>query len=247
MSNSTVEKTYALVSSPMNKRLADKIEASGARLFRFPQVETEKIAFDEKSATAANEWISFDWLIFFDVFAVDYFLQMLEENQTDFFLLDSIRVCALGEAVADRLRFVQLHADVIPQSVASDAVFTALSAYIGESKIRAEKFLSIKKSSAETEINNKLREKGAVAAELEIYRTRFAENSENIRLKTLLKSGAIDEFIFSSTEELISLKEFFPGESLSEVFFETIISATDTVVFQSLKEHNLAPKYFYPE
>lgn len=245
MSNSTNEKTYALVSSPLNKRLAARIETSGRRLVQFPPIETEKIALDEKSDVSANDWLNFDWLIFSDVFAVDYFLQTLEENGKDFFELDGLRVCALGEAVADRLRFVQLHADVIPQSVETEAVFAALSAYIGEDAVGGKSYLSVKKRSAENEINKKLTEKGAIAAELEIYRAKFAETGENIRLKILLKGGAIDEFIFSSTEELITLKEFLSPDSLSEVLFETEVSATDDVTFQSLKEHNLKPKYFY--
>ncbi|MDQ6785412.1 MAG: uroporphyrinogen-III synthase [Acidobacteriota bacterium] len=247
MPNATNEKTYALVSSPLNKRLAGRIEMSGCKVIQFPPIETQKVAFDKKSGVLITEWLNFDWLIFFDVFAVDYFLQTLEENQMDFFELDEFRVCALGEAVADRLRFVQLHADVIPQSVETGAVFDALSAYIGEDMIMSKSFLLVKKRSPENEINIRLSEKGAIVAELEIYRASFTETGENVRLKTLLKGGAIDEFVFSSTEELIALKELLSPDLLAEVLFETDVSATDDVTFQSLKEYNLKPKYFYPK
>jgi len=245
MINSTTEKTYALVSSPLNKRLAARIKASGNRVIQFPRPVTEKIAFDEKAGVCGIDWLKFDWLIFFDVFAVDYFLEMLEENKTDFFELDSFSVCALGEAVADRLRFVQLHADVVPHLIETDAVFSALSAYIGENQVRDKSFLSIKKHAAENQINKKLTLMGAKAEEMEIYRAGFEQTGEDIRLKTLLKNGAIDEFVFSSTEELIALKEFILPNSLSDYLFETVVSATDDVTFQSLKEYNLQPKHFY--
>lgn len=245
MPNPTNEKTYALLPSPMNKRLAARIEANGSRIIRFPQIVTEKIASGKYPGLPAIDWLNFDWLIFFDVLAVDYFLQMLEENKTDFFELDTLRVCALGEAVADRLRFVQLHADVVPHSIETGAVFSALSDYIGENQIRNNSFLSVKKQAAENEINKRLTDCGAKANELDIYSAEFEQTGENIRLKTMLKNGAIDEFVFSSTEELISLKVFLSPDSLMEFLFETSVSATDDVTFQSLKEYNLKPKYFY--
>jgi uroporphyrinogen-III synthase len=245
MANSNYEKTYALVKSPMNKRLIDKIEKSGQKVIQFPQLETEKIPFDKISGFPVTEWLNFDWLIFFDVFTVDYFLQALEENQMDLFELDTLQVCAYGEAVADRLRFVQLHADVVPQSVETDVVFSALAAYIGEKQMKSKSFLSVIKLSVESEINKKLLEIGAETSELEVYRAKFAETEGNIRLKTLLKSGAVDEFVFSSPEEIIALKEFMSPDLVCEILLETVVTAFNEVTFQSLREYNLKPKYFY--
>jgi hypothetical protein len=63
------------------------------------------------------------------------------------------------------------------------------------------------------------------------------------KLKVLLTGGAIDEFIFSSPTDLISLKYFFSDDSMSEILSETEVSATDEVMFQALKEHNQKPKF----
>lgn len=244
MSISSNEKTYAVVSNPANKKLISKLETSGAKVIRFPQVLTEKISLDEKSNGLLRQSTNFDWLIFFDVFAVEYFLRALEETGIDFFELDAARVCAFGEAVADRLRFAHLHADVIPSFVEPDAVFTSLAGYIGADEIDGKSFLSIKRRAAQNEIIDKLSEKGAIVAELEIYGASLAESSEAARLKALIKGGAIDEFVFSSPEDLPALQLFLPSDSIPEILLEINISAADEVTFQSLTEHNLKPRFF---
>ncbi len=246
MALSSNEKTYALFTNPANKRRASALGASGANVIQFPPLKTEKLILDEKSAALLSRLTGFDWLIFLDIFAVDYFLQTLEEYEIDLFEVDAVRVCALGEAVSDRLRFASLHADIIPSSVESEAVLAALYDYVGENDIGGKSFLSIEMLFAEKEIKNKLSEKGAIVMALEIYRAEITGANENARLKALLKGGAIDEFVFSSPEDLIALKAFVAHDSLVKILPETQISATDEITFQSLKEHNLKPKYFQP-
>ena len=239
MTNSTPEKIYALVANPANKKLISELEANGAKVIRFPQIETEKTPLDEKSVRLLENLHDFDWLIFSDVFAADYFLLTLEENGRDFYELDALRICTLGEAVADRLRFVQVHADVVPGSVKTEAVVASLAAYIGETEIGGKRFLLIKRvtSAAENEIVNKLNEKGAVVSELEIYRAEITDASgENARLKALLAGGAIDEFVFTAPADFIALEELAPSRLLSEILRETKISGTDEVTLQFLRE-----------
>ncbi len=245
MAISSNEKTYALIANPANEKRASALGASGANVIQFPPIKTEKLILDKKSTALFSKLTGFDWLIFLDIFAVDYFLQTLEEYEIDLFELDAVRVCALGEAVSDRLRFASLHADVIPSSVKSDAVLASLSDYIGENNISGKSFLSIKRLFAEYKTKNKLSEKGAIVTELEIYRGEIVGANENARLKALLKGGAIDEFVFSSAEDLIALKEFAVSNSLAKILSETKISATDQITFQSLKEHNLKARYFH--
>lgn len=248
-------KTYALVGGGNSKKLADALESSGANVVRFPPLRTEAAILDAKSKSILggggsgapeSRLTDFDWLIFTDIFAVDYFLQALEESGTDFFELDALRVCALGEAVADRLRFAALHADVIPNFVDADAVLIAVAAYVGESDIAGKRFLVVKKRGASGEIENKITAAGASAAVLEIYQSEIAAGAANetARLKALLAGGAIDEFVFSAPADLLALGEFLPGVGLAEILRGIKISAADEVTFQSIREHDLEANYF---
>jgi uroporphyrinogen-III synthase len=237
------EKTYALFSNPTNKKIIAELEKQGAKVFLFPPLETERTVLDEESAAAIKNLSSFDWMIFPDVLTVEYFLEILQENEIDLFEMDLVQVCAFGESVADRLRFVQLHADVIPNSVEAGSVFLALSDYIGQNAFRNLKFLLPKETSQQFEIKKKLIEIGANVFELPIYQAKVSITDKITKLKTLLKGGAIDEFVFSSPTDLIALQNYF-GNSITETLSDINVSAVNKEMFQALKENNLKANYF---
>lgn len=243
MENETAAKTYALVESAANKKLIAELETGGARVVRFPPIEIEKIAPDEKSSGVINDLTAFDWLIFTDVFAADFFLEMLEESGRDSFELDRLRICAFGESVSDRLRFSQVHADVVPVSIETNAVVASLAAYVGENEIAGKRFLVVKKYSSASEIENAIEQTGAEIFTLEIYRAEMSSNArgETARLKALLTGGAIDEFVFAAPADFFALEEFFKTARvpLSEILRDAKISATDQVTVQFLHEHSV--------
>ncbi len=243
MPNSADQKTYGLFSTVVNRKLISELESGGAKVFQFPPIETEKVILDKTSIAYLQNLTDFNWIIFPDVFTVDYFLQALEACGINFFELDAMSVFAFGEAVADRLRFIQLHADLIPVSVEIESVFFALSNFISRSGLENIRFLLPKEIFSSLKITKKLTENKAIVKELPIYQAKITDKREVSKLKVLLTGGAIDEFIFSSPTDLISLKYFFSDDSMSEILSETEVSATDEVMFQALKEHNQKPKF----
>lgn len=242
MSNSADQKTYGLFSTAANRKLIRELESSGAKVFQFPPVETEKVSLDKTSINYLSNLTNFDWLIFPDVFAVDYFLQALKELDVDFFDLDAVNVCALGESVADSLRFVQLHADLVPNFTETESVFTTITNYTTENGLENLRFLLPKEHISEIELTNKLTGNKAIVTELSVYQAKFADNREVSKLKVLLTGGAIDTFVFSSPTDIISLKHLFPHDSISKTLAEVEIWATDEVMFQALKEQNIKSK-----
>ncbi len=239
MSDAANEKTYALFANPANRKLVAELENTGARVFQFPPIDVEKIALDEKSIENLKHLANFDWLIFPDVLAVDYFLKALEENEIDSFEMDLLRVCAFGEAVSDRLRFAAIHADIIPASVEIDVVFAALLDYIGGEELKNLKILFASKNFNENLLTKKLQTFGAEVLELPIYTVKIEKNLEVTKLKTLLEGGAMDEFIFTAPNDFVALKHYFETERLIDIFKEVKVSAADAVNFQTAKEHKL--------
>jgi len=244
MNDALSEKIYALFSVAVNKKLVGDLGKKSAKVFLFPPVETEKFVLDSTQTRHLKTVADFDWIIFTDVFAVDYFLQNLEENGVDCFEMDAVRVCALGEAVSDRLRFVQLHADVIPNSRVVETVVSAVLNYANNA-IKNLKFLVVKESSGNFSIAEKLIKSAATVLELPIYQAKITNKNEIVKLKTLLKSGAIDEFVFTSAEDFLALQSYFPAEAVSDVLAEIKISTVSEVVFQTAKEYGLRPHYFH--
>ncbi len=239
MPNSIAGKTFALFASPNTKKIISELENAGARVIKFPTIDAEKVILDSVSANVLSNLKNFDWIIFADILTVDFFLQTLEENAIDFFELDEIRVCAFGEIVSDRLRFVQLHADVIPRTIETQDVLSALKNYIAVEEFTNIKFLLPKETFFSVELKNALLKMKAEVFELPIYQIKFAEENEIPKLKALLKGGAIDEFILSAPTDFIGLNHIFNGERLDRLLSEIKVTAIDGAMFQFAREQNL--------
>ena len=244
MKTFTDSKTYGLFSTAANRKIIKNLENGGAKVFLFPPIETEKLETAENNALITNNLSKFDWIIFPDVFAVEYFLEILEAHRIDLFELDEKRILAFGEAVSDKLRFAQIHADVIPNSIEVEDVFTAILNYAGNTELAELYFLMSKEIVFQTELTHKLTEAGAKVTELNIYQTKNEHKNEITKLKTLLKGGAIDEFLFSSPEDIYYLQNYFIGEKLSKVLIEIEVFSTNEITMQTLRENNLLPKHF---
>lgn len=231
--------TYAIFDTAANRKLIGDLKKSGAPVRLFPPLTAIKNELDETQNAYFKRLVQFDWLIFADVFAVDYFIEMLEENAADIYDLDALRVCAFGETVSDRLRFAAVHADVIPSKVFAPEIFAELVNYIGASAIGGLKFLFLTNETLNDDLTANLREANAEVIELQLYRVKPEENSELIKLKTLLKGGAIDEFVLTAPEDLSALRYYFKSENLADVFAGISVAASDAVMLQAAKEYDL--------
>src|SRR5215203_2909785 len=114
MAELEIKKTYGLFENALNKKLISVLKQQGEDVLVFPSIKAERLDLTAESVTHLKNLTGFDWIILTDTFAADYFIEVLGELEIDFYELDNVTICALGEAVADRLRFVQVHADVIP-------------------------------------------------------------------------------------------------------------------------------------
>lgn len=244
MSDLEIKKTYGLFANPLNKKLIADLQNGGEDLLVFPTLQAHRLELTTETAENLKNLHGFDWIILTDVLAADFFIEGLRELEMDFFELDHLTIGAVGEAVADRLRFVQVHADVIPPKTSDEAVFAAISNYAGVSLTEA-KFLVVSEESAGPMFIENLRAAGATVEKLLVYRAFFTNELENVRLKTLLAGGAVDEFIFSMPEDLLSLKFLTPDTDLTTLLSETRVSAVSEIVFQTLQENGWRPLYFH--
>lgn len=227
MSGFDKDKTYALFDSPHNKKRITQI----AQTVIFPTITTCETENDKSLLLNLED---FDWLIFSDVYTVEYFVNSLEKLGVDLYDLDNLSVLAFGEAVADRLRFSQLHADVIPSTIKTSDVLQSLKDYVFD-ELEDLRFLVLKESKAKIELAEKLQN----ATQLPIYSFEIEDAATIPKLKALLKGGAIDEFIFSSHFDVLNLGQIFQTENLAELLEGITLTATDNLTLQSLQEFRL--------
>ena len=232
-------KTYAIFDAAANRKIIADLRNAEAGVILFPPLVAAKSDLDETATKILETLIDFDWLIFSDVLAVEFALEILQENDFDLYELDELRVCALGEAVSDALRFSSIHSDIITSGINATAVFSELVEYVGESEIDDLRFLYLTGEADQNDSVGKLRAARREVAELKVYEINKTENSELAKQKTLLIGGAIDEFILTAPTDLIALENYFKVKNLADVFAETVVSATDGVTLQTARERGL--------
>jgi uroporphyrinogen-III synthase len=215
--------THGLFQTPANKAFIAKLKERGLVVIALPQVEASALAF------ALTEPLdSFDWVVFRDIYSVDFFLTGIGEA----FALDELRVCAYGEAVADRLRFSQVHADIIPARIAAEEILSEIAAY---DTIAGKRFLIPREKYAAAELASLLKNKNGEVVELPVYEAH--RSPELAKWRSLLVGGAIDNFIFTSPQDVYDLQVFAgPGE------INATLQAFDEQTLRSLQEFGLQAK-----
>lgn len=236
--------TCGIVQNSTNKSIISELFKKNRKIVEFPKFKTESILIDKKTQKIIEGIQDFEWLVFTDVLSVEYFLEILEKLKFELFGLDNLRVCSFGESVSDRLRFVQIHSDVIPSRLTAAKIFNEISNYIfDDDEFRQTKFLILKGDSKENELTELLKKEKVFTQELSVYKYFKGNISQLSKLKSLLIGGAIDEFVFTSPIDLLGLKYIFEND-FHELFAEIDVLASDESTFRSLIENSLKPKMF---
>ncbi|MEO6589218.1 MAG: uroporphyrinogen-III synthase [Pyrinomonadaceae bacterium] len=232
------KETVGVFKSGKNKKLIELLKSQNKSVIEFLQVKTEAVIFDVEKLNILKKIRQYDWLIFTDIYTVDYFMAGLEKTGFELFELDKFRICACGEAVADKLRFVQIHSDVIPPKKSAEVTVSALSDYIfDDAEFLDSNVLIIKSEDINSEISKLLLKKRIKNVEIEVYRTLSVSSLENAKLNTLLSVGDIDRFIFTSAEDVESLLILSKNAQLSKYLSGIEIETTDEVTSQILSEN----------
>lgn len=235
-------KTYGIFSTPRNKQIIAKIRESQANVIEFSYGEILKRELTKDEEKLLIEIRQCDWLVFKDVFSADLFIEKLEELEIDIYELDEIRICSFGEAVADRFRFVQLHSDIIAQKIDEMLIADSILNYIGDSEDSVNSKILVSGIESNQLLEDILRSKKVQVEKLKIADFENIRQSEQTLKKTKLKGGTVDEFIFTSVEDVMQFKLQFAAEFADSDIFETIWG-TDEITLKTLDEFGI--KGFY--
>ena len=103
---------------------ADKI-----RVLTIPQPDLESINSSEDNLAMLKSILAFDWIVFTHPDSASAFVAASLAAGNDEFILDDVNVLAFGEAVADALRFNQIHSDIIAPQFSPAGILDALRSY----------------------------------------------------------------------------------------------------------------------
>jgi uroporphyrinogen III methyltransferase/synthase len=219
---------------------AEMLRNYGANIISCPTIEIT----DPESYALLDEAIEnlfgYDWIIFTSVNGVEYFQKRLDYLGHDVSDLDDLRVCAIGEATAARLRDASVHVDVVPIKFKAEGVFEALQNFLGGPRqLQRLSFLIPRAAVARDYLPRALEEAGARVDVVPAYRTVKPGDSEKRTVEALLLGGAVDCVTFTSSSTVKNFAALFDSSDLKPLLDGVAVACIGDITSATALEFGL--------
>ena len=225
------------------------VKSAGGQTIRFPAIEIQEIALDDKAEYALQK--PSDCLIFISANAVRLGVNAIRNIAPD--RLGQSRIMAIGKATAHELESNGIQPDLVPPSPYNSESLLAMPEM---QDVSDRRFTIIKGKGGRAYLMEQLRARGGIVNEVDIY-VRVKPQQSNAALKELTESqravvsitsvkGLHYLFEMASVEQGEWLKQhaqfLVPGERVADAVHDLHIqqapiiaeNATDAVMLQSL-------------
>lgn len=216
-----------------------ELEQYGAEVLVCPTIEICELESYERLDEAIDHLYGYDWLVFTSVNGVEYFFKRLEARERKASDLDELKVCAIGEATADRLRDLHVHVDVIPEEFKAEGVFAALERFVGG--MEALKNLNVlipRASVARDYLPKALEQAGARVDVVPAYRTSLPIKLDRGRVTAMLSGGA-DCIAFTSSSTVRNLAQLFDTQDLSAALAGVVVACIGNITARTAADYGL--------
>lgn len=217
---------------------ATALESLGADVIVCPTIEIAELDNYERLDEAIDHLFGYDWIIFTSANAVAFFFDRFAKTKHTVSECDELRVCAIGEATAEKLHELHVHVDVIPTASKAEGVFSALEEFVGgKESLASLNFLLPRAMVARDYLPNALEAAGARVDVVPAYRT-LIPNVDRARLAAMLAGGA-DCITFTSSSAVKNLAQLFDTQDLGTFLAETAIACIGDVTASTAADHGL--------
>lgn len=215
------------------------LEAYGATVISCPTIEIAEPESYERLDEAIDHLYGYDWIIFTSANGVEYFLRRLRTRDVGVEELDELKVCAIGEATADKLRDAHIHVDLIPSQAKAEGVFAALSDFAGApEQLHGLNILLPRAAVGRDYLPKSLEEAGARVDVVTAYRTVLPADLDRGRLSAML-TGSADCIAFMSSSSVKNLALLFDTHDLGEKLRGLTIACIGEVTAATAVEYGL--------
>ena len=215
--------------------LATELERYGARVLTWPTLDIGEPETHQAVDDAIENLFGYDWLVCRNPTAVDFFLRRFQTLGHDVSQLDSLRVCGVGIEAVGRLEQSQVHLDVIPNGLSSQATVEALETYVSVGDaLRGLNFLVPCAANSRGYLPEALERAGARVDLVATYRT--CSPNDLPRVDALITGGGIDCIAFASASGLQEFAEVFDTNDLGHLLANVAVGCVDQRTAQTAAE-----------
>jgi len=225
--------------SDQAQEFVNELAQYGAEVILCPTIEIRELESYDRLDDAIEHLYGYDWLIFTSVNGVEHFFRRLETRGHDASDLDELKVCAIGEATAERLRNLQVHVDVIPEEFKAEGVFAALERFVGGREALARLNVLIPRASvARDYLPKALEEAGARVDVVPAYRSLVPDDLDRGRVAAML-SGSADCIAFTSSSTVRNLAQLFDTQDLSQALAGVVVACIGDITATTATDYGL--------
>jgi uroporphyrinogen III methyltransferase / synthase len=215
------------------------LEGYGAKVIACPTIEIAEPESYQLLDEAIDHLYGYDWLIFTSVNGVDFFLRRLVHLGKSVSELDDLRVCAIGEATAERLQQAHIHVDVVPSEAKAEGAFNALVDFAGtREQLAGLNFLLPRAAVARDYLPKALESAGARVDAISAYRTVVPADLDRGRLTAML-AGSADCIVFTSPSTVKNLALLFDTFDLSKILTGINVACIGDITGTTAEEYGL--------
>jgi uroporphyrinogen III methyltransferase/synthase len=220
--------------------LKTELEHRGARVLTWPQLDLRALDNCDALDESIENLFGYDWLIFRHINAVDFFLRRFQELGHEISELDSLRVCGVGEESVHKLEASQVHLDVIPDRLSSQAVFGAIETYAGgRDAFRGLTFLIPGAGASRDYLPEALQDAGARVDLVPTYHTCAANDPALARINALVTGGGIDCVAFTTSAEVKEFAAVFDTNDLNRLVDGIAVACIDETTLRTIARFSL--------
>ncbi len=216
-----------------------ELERYGADVVVCPTIEIKPLVDYARLDEAIEHLYGYDWLIFTSVNGVDHFFEQLQQKQRDAHRLDEIKVCAIGDATAERLHNLHVHVDVVPTEFKAEGVYAALASFVGgEEALSGLNILIPRASVARDFLPKALEHAGARVDVVPAYSTSLPDDLDKGHVAAML-SGSADCIAFTSSSTVKNLGRLFDTQDLTEPLKNVTVACIGDITASTANEYGL--------
>jgi uroporphyrinogen III methyltransferase/synthase len=189
--------------------LVEKVGQLGAEAVEFPVIKIVEPESYERFDSVLDSINSFKWIVFTSVNGVDCFFNRMRSKNKDIRSLYGCKLCAIGDATADKLKNMGLNVDYVPEKFTTAYLLEGLISLVEP----GEKVLLARADIASPELYNGLVKAGIDCEDLVVYRN-VPEAVDRDRILSMLEDGKIDYITFTSSSTVRNFVSIIGSDKL---------------------------------
>lgn len=227
-----INQKYVIItrSAKESRDFAEELKTIGLKTFCCPSIKFAKNLSIEEINKFLSDISSYDWIIFTSSNGVGFFMDAFCEIEKNISSLKNIKIAAVGEKTAEKLKKYGLSVFFVP------TIFTIDNLTKEMPDIRGANILIPRSNIGNPELKNQLEIKGAIVIDMPVYKT-MGMKANMIKLRKIMQAKEIFCLTFTSPSAIGGFMQNLQDTKEKEYILSLPICSIGPITTKKAKEY----------